>query len=356
MTDYTARELFLKVKHMDADTQDALTRFFLRLLKEETWSYQLRKEDILLKKQSQEAYRKKLNKFVKMGFLSRSKRYYVDGKPRNPFKANVNVIHSIVNRYSFTDYEAEAAMATFKELSRDDNWMGSLDEKLASRERMRFLDTLFPLIFMGREISRFFFKLLFISVSRTTDVTNKKYQGMHELLLEMLNNIELNITHDGIDYIGKRFFLDVYVKDVMMLLYATGAVEKHWDTMKIAILEDATIPIFTPVKHRNAPDKKYDAFASRELGARFDAVVKHIGGVKDHFVKEYYGDKWGEELAAYIAYAITSSIENPNDDIQGFLKHLQERYNVTREVVDTVGLEIQKKIDRHDSRSSPLIP
>ena len=89
MTDHTAFELFLKVKRMDAETQDALTRFYLRLLKEETWSYQLRKENLLLKEQSQEAYRKKLNKFVKMGFLSKGKRYYVDGKPRNPFRSNI---------------------------------------------------------------------------------------------------------------------------------------------------------------------------------------------------------------------------------------------------------------------------
>jgi hypothetical protein len=342
---------------MDADTQDALTRFYLRLLKEETWSYQLRKENLLLKEQSQEAYRKKLNKFVKMGFLCRGNRYYMEGKPRNPFKANIDVTKSIVDRYSFTKYETEAALVSFSELTQDPDWINSLDEKLHSRERLKFLDTLFPLVFMGREISRFFFKLLFISVSRTKPQLHKnsKYEAMHSLLMEMLNNIELNISHDGIDYIGKRLFLDVYVKDVMMLLYAMGAVEKHWDTMKIAILEDITIPILTPVKHRNVPEREYQRFLEKTPGARFDEIVKHVNGIKGHFVKDYYGEAWEQELASYIAYAITSSIENPREDIQVFLRHLQDKYAITRELVDMVALEIQKKIDRHDVKNRPLI-
>jgi len=281
----------------------------------------------------------------------------MDGKPRNPFTANVDVIKSIVERYSFTKYETEAAVVTFRELTKDANWVNSLDEKLRSRERLKFLDTLFPLIFMGREISRFFFKLLFISVSRTAPQLreNSKYRMMHGLLMEMLNNIELNISHDGVDYIGKRLFLDIYIKDVMMLLYAMGAVEKHWDTMKIAILEDITIPLLTPVKHRNVPEKEYDRFMERTPGARFDEIVKHINGTKGHFVKDYYGEEWEQELASYIAYAITSSIENPRDDIQVFLRHLQDKYSVTRELVDMVGMEIQRKIDRHDVKNNPLI-
>jgi len=358
LTDYTAKELFLKVKHMDAETQDALTRFYLRLLKEETWSYQLRKENLLLKEQSQEAYRKKLNKFVRMGFLSKGKRYYVDGKPRNPFKANNDVIKSLVECYSFTKYETDAALATFKDLSKDPIWIASLDEKLKSRERLKFLDTLFPLVFMGREISRFFFKLLFISVSRSSMRTPKadKFKAVHGLLLEMLNNIELNISHDGVDYIGKRLFLDVYVKDVMLLLYAVGAYEKHSDTMKIAILEDVTIPLFTPVSHSNCPPKELKRFTSMAPAGRFDDIVKHISSTKDHFVKDYYGGTWEQELASYIAYAVTSSIENPREDIQALLKHLQDKYGVTREVVGSVALEIQRKIDRHDMKNSPLVP
>ncbi|MFH1056164.1 MAG: hypothetical protein V1744_08735 [Candidatus Altiarchaeota archaeon] len=358
MTEFTAKELFLKVKHMDAETQDALTRFYLRLLKEETWSYQLKKENMLLREQSQEAYRKKLNKFVRMGFLSKGKRYYVDGKPRNPFKANLDVIKAIVDRYSFTKYETEAALLSFKELTKKPAWISSLDEKLHSKERLKFLDTLFPLVFMGREISRYFFKLLFISFSRTTPQLNKddKYKAVHSLLMDMLNNIELSISYDGIDYVGKRLFLDLYVKDVMMLLYAMGAVEKHSDTMKVAILEDVTIPLLTPVKHPNAPEKEYKRFVSMSPAGRFDEIVKNIGAVKDHLVKEYYGESWEQELASYVAYAITSSIENPRDDIQGLLRHIQDKYSVTRENVETVAVEIQKKIDRHDSRNNPLVP
>jgi len=358
LTEYTAKELFLKVKQMDAEAQDALTRFYLRLLKDETWSYQLRKENLLLKEQSQEAYRKKLNKFVRAGFLSRGKRYYVDGKPRNPFKSNPDVIKSIVERYSFTKYEADAASASFKGFSKNPAWHSSLDEKLHSKERLNFLDTLFPLVFMGREISRFFFKLLFISVSRNTSQNPKdsKYKAVHGLLLEMLNNVELNISHDGIDYVGKRLFLDIYVKDVMLLLYAVGALEKHSDTMKIAILEDITIPLLTPVRHPNSPERDFKRFSGMSPAQRFDEIVSYVGGINGHFVKDYYGEEWDRELASYIAYAITSSIDNPRDDIQGLIRHLQEKYSVTRDTVDTVALEIQKKIDRHDAKNSPLIP
>jgi hypothetical protein len=358
LTEHSVKELFLTVKHMDAESQDALTRFFLRLLKEETWSYQLRKENLLRKEQSQEAYRKKLNKFVKMGFLSKGKVYYVDGKPRNPFKANPELVKSIVDRYAFTKYEAEAAMTTFREMGKDPAWVASVDEKLKGGERLRFLDTMFPLIFMGREISRFFFKLLYISISRSNanNQKNGRFRAVHGLLLEMLNNIELNVTHDGIDYVGKRLFLDVYVKDVMMLLYAVGAVEKHRDTMKIAILEDVTMPLLSPSRHKNVPEKEYKRFMSMTPAERFDEVVRQVNASKAHFIKDYYGEAWSQELAAYIAYALMSSLENPKDDVQGLLRHLQEKYSVTRESVDAVALDIQKKIDRYDAKNSPLLP
>jgi hypothetical protein len=356
--EHTAKELFLRVKHMDADTQDALTRFYLRLLKEETWSYQLRKENLLLKEQSQEAYRKKLNKFTKEGFLGRGKKYYAEGKPRNPFKSNLEVISSIVERYSLTKYETEAALVSFKELTKNPVWVGSLDEKLYSKERLRFVDTLFPLVFMGREISRFFFKLLFISVSRTKADLNRngKYREVHGLLIELLNNIELDIPYDGIDYVGKRLFMDVYVKDVMLLLYAMGASEKHSDMMKVAILEDVTIPLLTPVKHANVPEKEYKRFMGLSPASRFDEIIIQIKSTKDHFVKEYYGNDWDRELASYVAYAITSSIENPKDDIKGLLRHLNSRYSVTKELVDDVATDIQRKIDKHDVKNRPLPP
>jgi hypothetical protein len=345
----TAKELFLKIKHMDAETEDALTRFYLRLLREETWSYQLRKEDLLLKKQSQEAYRKKLNKFVKAGFLKKGKRYHIDGKPRIPFHANEDVVKAIIQRYSFLKYEADSAFVTFKELRKDKKWLQSLDEKLMSRERLKFLNTLFPLVFMGREISRFFFKLLFISVTRTTQEIklSSRYNGIHKLLLDMLNKIELNITHDGIDYIGKRLFLDIYVKEVMMLLYAMGAVEKHWDTMKVAILEDITIPILTPVKHRNVGEREYRRVLNMTPGERFDDIVRYVNNIKDHFVKDYYGERWGSELAVYIAYAIKTSIDNPNNSINNFLTHLQKKYDVREELIESVAKEIERKIERH---------
>jgi len=345
----TAKELFLKIKHIDADTEDALTRFYLRLLKEETWSYQLRKEELLLKKQSQEAYRKKLNKFVKAGFLKKGKAYHVDGKPRIPFQADEEVIKSVIQRYSFIKYEAESAMMSFKELKKDKIWIQSLDEKLMSSERIKFLNTIFPLVFMGREISRFFFKLLFISVTRSSDEPqlSSKYEGMHNLLLDMLNKIELDITHDGVDYIGKRLFLDIYVKEVMMLLYAMGAVEKHWDTMKVAILEDITIPVLTPVKHRNDNDKEYEKLISKTPGERFDEIVNYVNKIKDHFIKDYYGDRWESELAAYIAYAIKSSIQDPNESITEFLTHLQDNYNVTEDLISNVAQDIERKMDKH---------
>lgn len=357
MSEYTAKELLLRVKHMDAVTQDALTRFYLRLLRDETWSYQLRKENVLMKEQSQEAYRKKLNKFVRVGFLARGRRYFVDGKPRNPFRSNVDVIRAIIDRYSLSKYECEAAMVTFKELVKDPAWGASLEEKLHSKERLRFLDTIFPLVFMGREISRFFLSLLFTSVSRSPRIqADARYRNAHGLILEMLSNVDLDIPFDGVDYVGKRIFLDVYMKDVMMLLYAVGANEKHWDTMKVAILEDLTIPLLMPLKHRNVPEREFQRFVSMPPSQRFDEMVSHISSVKDHFVKEYYGEKWSAELASYVAYAITSSIDNPRDDIYGLLKHLHERYGVTRELVESVAADIQEKIDRFDSKGSSLMP
>ncbi|MFC2163259.1 hypothetical protein ACFLRF_06215 [Candidatus Altiarchaeota archaeon] len=344
----TAKEIFLKIKHIDAETEDSLTRFFLRLLKEETWSYQLRKEDLLIKKQSQEAYRKKLNKFVRSGFLKKGKRYFVDGKPRIPFHANEDVIKSIIQRYSFTQYEAHAAITSFRMLRKDKEWIETLDEKLGSNERMKLLNTLFPLIFMGKEISRFFFKLLFISVTRTTKEIElaSKYDGMHKLLLDIMNNIELDITQEGIDYIGKRLFLDIYVKEVMTLLYATGAIEKHWDTMKVAILEDVTIPILTPVKPLNCLEKDYKIFLKKTPGKRFDEIVEHVNGIKDHFIKDYYGERWESELASYIAYAIKASIDNPNTIIEDFLKHLEDTYKVNEELINTVAREMERKIEQ----------
>ncbi len=355
MTQVTASELLTRLRHMDADTQDALTRFYLRLLKEETWSYQLRKENLLLKEQSQEAYRKKLNKFVKLGFLSKGKRYYVDGKPRNPFKPNPDVIKCLVERYSFAPYECFAAMETFKYLIKDEKWLRTLDSKLDSKDRLGFFETIFPLVFMGREISRFFFKLLFISAAKS-DSVEKRYEKVHGLLMEMLSDIELDIAHDGIDHVGKRLFLDVHVKDIMMLLYALGASEKHIDTMKIAILEDLTVPLLTPIKYPNCLKGKYESFAKMSPDKRYDVIIGHILSVSDHFVKDFYGDDWERELSAYIAYAITSSINNPRDDIKKLLKHLQTDYGVTRQVVETVAIDIQRKIDRHDARNSPLFP
>jgi len=356
MTATTASNLFLKVRHMDADTQDALTRFYLRLIKEETWSYQLKKEGLLLKDQSQEAYRKKLNKFVKLGFLQKGKRYYVEGKPRNPFKPNVGVIRGLVDRYSFTAYEAQAAMETFKLLTKDEEWLRMLDSKLEGKDRLGYFETLFPLVFMGKEISRFFFKLLFISVSRNDAEKADKYSQMHSLLYDMLSEIELDTSFEGIDYVGKRMFLDIYVRDVMGLLYAMGSHDKHWDTMKIAVLEDLTVPLLTPVCYPNCPEGKYEAFCKMALAARYDHMIKHIASVPDHFVKDYYSDNYREELSAYIAYAITSSIKNPREDIRRLLKHLQKDYGVTKQVVESVAIDIQRKIDKHDVKNSPLLP
>lgn len=357
MTDFTASELFDKVNSMDSDGEDALCRFYLRLLKGETWSYQLRKENILLKEQSQEAYRKKLNKYVKLGFLQKGKKYYVDGKPRNPFIANLDVIRQIIRRYSFAEYEVDAAFATFKELTKDDVWVKSLDGKLFGKVKLGFFETLFPLIFMGPEISRFFFKLLFSSVSSNDSISCDKsnYNSVHELLMNVVENIELDISHIGADYVGKRFFLDIYLRDVMMLLYASGAEQKHWDLMKIAVLEDITVPLLTPQKHPNSPIRDYERFVKLSYSKRFDEIIAYIDSCRDHIVKTYYGDKWSQSLAAYIAYALTSSIKTPNPEIKGLLIHFQKEYGVTKKVVESVCAEIERKIEEHDERKATLL-
>jgi hypothetical protein len=184
---------------------------------------------------------------------------------------------------------------------------------------------------------------------------DSKYAHAYGLLSDILNNVQFDISYDGVDYVGKRFFLDVYVKDVMMLLYASGASEKHWDTMKIAILEDVTLPLFMPLKHQNSSDREYSRFANMTTSARFDEIIKYIDEVKDHFIKDYYGEGWQNELACYIAYAVTSSLDDPREDIQGLLRHLQTKYSVSRERVESVATDIQRKIDRNDLKGNSLL-
>jgi hypothetical protein len=346
----SCKELLELVRRMDADAQDSLTRFYLRLLKEETWSYQLRKENLLLKKQSQEAYRKKLNKYVKMGFLERAKKYYVDGKPRNPFKPNLEIIKSIIGRYSLTKYEAEAAYATFKGMQKNNRWMGTLEDKLESAEKLRFLDTLFPLIFMGPEIPRFFMKLMFSTMSIQAG-DEGDWTQTQATLSKIASNIRFNTSHAGIDHVGKRLFMDVYVKDIMTLLYPDDALEKHMDTMKIAVLEDITIPHLMPEKYPNTPEKEYLRFQAMKPEKRHDHIIDHIRQTPDHMIKDCYGPMWDRELAAYITYAIKTSIEDPRGDIRGLLRHMAKRHNLTREMVDEVGADIQRKIERHDLRT-----
>lgn len=329
---------------MDADTQDALTRFYLRLLRDETWSYQLKKESLLPKEQSQEAYRKKLNKFVKLGFLSKSKRYYVDGKPRNPFKPNTNVISSLVMRYSLTRYEALAAMETFKSFSRCERWIANTTKMLECGQRLKFYETIFPLVFMGPQISRFFFRLLFISARRKQKET-KRYSQLHGLLSAMLDDIELDIAHEGIDHIGKRLFLDVHVKELMMLVYAVGATQKHADTMRIATLEELTVPLLSPIRYPNTPIGKYEEFAGLSACKRYDAVMEHIRNVSDHFVKDYYGAGWEASLSAYLTYAIKSSLSDPKDEIRSLLAHIIKTYGVTKRHIEDVAIDIQSKIE-----------
>jgi hypothetical protein len=350
----SASELITKLKDMDSDTEDALTRFYLRLLKAETWSYQLRKENLLPKPQSQEAYRKKLNKFVKLGFLSKGKRYYVDGKPRNPFKANNSVIQSLIRRYSIAKYEEDTALIRYREIEKTQIWQSLLDDKLSSSERLRFLDTLFPILFIGEEIIRFFLKLLFISTF-SKNVKKTKNQSS-TALMELLTDLDVDSSIKGIDYIGKRMFLDIYVKDVMALLYASGHQEKHWEIMKMGILEEFTITLLSPQDHPGTNAKVFKRFSKLSCSKRFDEMIEYIKSVKDHFVKDYYGRDWENELSSYVAYAITSSIERPNPQIREFLTYLEKKYSITSEVIDSVEFEIQKKIDRHDAKSDSLIP
>lgn len=352
----TAKQYFLKLKHMDSKTEDSLTRFYLRLLKSGSWSYQLRKENLLLKRQSQEAYRKKLNKFTKQGFLTKGKKYMVDGKPRIPFEANTEMIKSIVERYAITPVESKAAMLTFNDLKTQDDWIQTLNEKLESEERLKLMNTLFPIVFMGHEISKFFFRLLVISVTRSTPEfkKNNQYDDMHKMLVNVLNTIQLSIAHDGADYIGKRLFLDYYVKDVMTLLYATGANEKHWDTMKIAILEDVTIPLLTPVSYPFA-SRDSNEFNALKPQDRFEMIINHIKKSEDHFVKDYYGDDWESGLALYIYYALTTSLQKPSREIKDFIQYLSTEHNLTKKAVKKVEQELNNKLERHKNEKATIL-
>ena len=353
----TASQYLATLKRTDSKTEDDLTRFYLRLLKGGSWSYQLRKENILAKKQSQEAYRKKLNKFTKQGFLTKGKKYYIDGKPRIPFEPNPQVIQAFIDRYSILPLESKAAMKTFSELKKQDSWIQTLNEKIDNTaEPMKFVNTLFPLVFMGHEISKFFFRLLLISVSRSSQgvTANTQYEKMHNMLLDVLGKIQLSITHEGADYIGKRIFLDIYVKEVMNLLYATGANEKHWDTMKIAILEDVTIPLLTPISYAHA-GKDCMSFNKKEPADRFSEMVGHVKKQPEHYIKEYYGDDWMEDLAAYIHYALSSSLRNPSKEIKEFIGFISSEYNLTKKKLKEVEDEITSKVEQHKNEKATLL-
>jgi len=166
--------------------------------------------------------------------LAKGKKYYVDGKPRNPFKSNTDVIKAIIERYSFTDYEADAAATAYKDLLKSPELQAGLEEKLKSREKLPFLESIFPLIFMGEQISKFFLRLLILSVSRDSKTKDGKQHAAEGMLSQIVEHVDLNVSYDGVDFIGKKFFMDLFVRDMMSLVYAYGASLKHRDLMKIS--------------------------------------------------------------------------------------------------------------------------
>jgi len=114
--------------------------------------------------------------------------------------------------------------------------------------------------------------------------------------------------------------------------------------------------LFAPVKYPHSQPKGYQRFASLKPANRFDEIIGYITDVKEHFVKDYYGPDWERELGAYVAYALSESLDNPTEEVKSLLRHLHEKYAVTRERVNTVAADIQMKIENNDPSKVSTLP
>jgi len=336
------------LEEMSEHTEDALTRLYLRLLDENSWSYKLCKERILRDGKSQEIYRKRLNQFTDKGFLLKGEVREVRGKPRIMFSANHEVIHAYIRRYSFTPYEYNIALNILSTLKTREERKQSIKQKLKSKNRLSFERTIFSTYFMGEEISRFFFKLLVISIMGHPLNTrgDSSFGIIYNLFLNLLSNLKINVSYQGIDFIGKRFFLDRYVKVIIELLYSLNYRQRHREIMQIAIVEDVIESLTNPQKYveDGLITKDETGYLNASYSKRFDTMIEYIESVEDHFVPEYFPSKWENRLACYILYTIEKSIEEPRLPVREFLTHLKENYDVTDKQLDEISMEFRRKI------------
>ncbi|MFC2154633.1 hypothetical protein ACFLRC_04060 [Candidatus Altiarchaeota archaeon] len=340
------KEILKSLEKITGKSEDSLTRLYLRMLKGESWSYSLALEKILPDTKSQEAYRKNLNKFSNRGFLLKGKKYYVGGKPRIPFTSNPQIIHAWIQRYSFTDYEDYDAGRIIKNLHQKEEWISGLEEKIASKENLDLPIAIFSLYFMGKEVSNFFFKLLVISVVGlpTEKKSDQSSMVIFNLLLNILSNLNIDRTYDGVDYLGKRFFTDIYLGKAMSLLYSQGYRDRHQEFMRVAIIEDLVELILDPKNSLTHPSSSYKKFIELTFEERIENIFSYIDSQSDHLVKDYFGTNWKKKIAAYTYYTIEKTIDEHPAEVKKLLGHLKKNYDLTESQLNAISKEFRKKI------------
>lgn len=336
-----------KIRRLTPTSEDSLTRLYLRTLTNDAWSYTLATENLLTGNKSQEAYRKALNKFARQGFLEKGQRYFVGGKPRIPFSANQDVLTAYVQRYAFAPHEEYEAKRIIQNLPQKEEFNTALSEKLNQEPLLDYTTTLFSLYFMGRNVSTFFFRLLVISVVGLPTEKRNDQNSMiiFNLLLNMLSNLAIDRDYDGADFIGKRFFIDVYVEKSMELLYATRHRERHAGIMRTALIEDLVDVLLDPKSHTPRPTSSYKRYHDSSYVERMTHLADYIDSQDDHVIKDYFGAQWKTKAATYVSYSLEKTIEEPTDELEALLAHLKKDYDVTDRRLANVSAEFRKKIN-----------
>ncbi len=336
-----------RITRLTPASEDVLTRLFLRTLTEDAWSYTLATEHLLPGNKSQEAYRKALNKFSRQGFLKKGQRYYACGKPRIPFGANQDVLSAYIRRYAFVSYEEHDAKRLAQNLPKKEEFNTAVSEKLTQDSLLDFTNTLFSLYFMGKNVSTFFFRLLVISVVGLPTEKRNDQNSMiiFNLLLNMLSNLAIDRDYDGIDYLGKRFFIDVYVEKSMELLYATRHRERHAEIMRTALVEDLVDIVLDPKSHTPRPTGAYRKYQESSYIERMESLTDYVEDAPDHAILDYFGQQWKTKIAAHIAYALDKTIEEPTDELDRFLAHLKKEFDVTDRRMAAISAEFRRKIN-----------
>ncbi|MFH1722126.1 MAG: hypothetical protein ABH950_05940 [Candidatus Altiarchaeota archaeon] len=343
----TTKGIQAKLEDLTGKSEDSLTRLYLRMINGESWSYTLAKENLLLGVKTQEAYRKSLNNFSKKEFLIKGQKYHVGGKPRIPFYSNPEIIHAWVRRYSFSPHEETDAQHIIKNLQQKEEWANSIQEKMGRKDNLDFVTSLFSIYFMGKEVSNFFFKLLVISVVGLPSEKRSDQNSMiiFNLLLNMLSNLAIDRSYDGVDYLGKRFFLDIYVAKSMELLYSLGYKQRHKEIMRVAIIEDLVTLILDPKSYTARPTAAYKKYKELSSKQRIEEIFEYIGAQPDQYGKDFFGKNWKTNIAAYLHYALEHAVDEPTRNVKNILSYLQSTYELSENQLSTISDEFKKKIN-----------